>query len=888
MNRKLLGFVIVVVLVTSGILLLPRPAAAQEPAFGPMADEIRYIEIASADVAVEDLNAGGHDIRQFSIPGATTRARVLQMANAKPALGAGNFWNMMVNGVPRADGKLNPFALQPVRESMNWLIDREFILNEVYFGYGIPHTALFYAMEPEYARHAAFIAGVEAQYGYTPTKAHDTITAAMIAAGATLVSGKWQHGGSPVTINFIIRVDDPRRTNWGNYVAGLLETEGFTVTRDYKSSALASPIVYAGDATDGQWQAYTEGWGSSGLTLWDSIRGYQMFRWDAYSTQWAPTGPREVDATTAKAIDDWYLANYTTEDQRNQFIRTAITGTIKDSTRIWLVAEQTFYVERTDIDAVHDLAAVHDALLPIRTARRNNAVGGTLTVSQPTGWVGGWNPIGITWAYDANIRNNWRDYGVYPHPHTGKYIPIRGNFDVTSAAPGTSFDMPNDAIRWNNVTDAWETVAATATAKSNVTFTYSFGKWHHGEPMNMYDILNAVSVAYRLANPFEDGYSAAHEGDFALFLSAFKGLRVVGNPATSNQVSVYVDYWHVDPAEIAAVADLWTPAPYEVWEVLIQAFKSAPAPGIWFKESDSKRTAGIWMNQGFGPSIARLDAALATLVTGPTVPVGLVGYVNPAAAATRYAALQTWRTAHSNFLVSNGPFYLDTVDEATKTTILKADRTGYPLAPRTWDALLRPRIPEVTLGPAPTINIDVPAGVEFSIQVRLFGEPFDDATLAFIVLDPGQGRVLFSGVPVRVNPGEYEARLTANQTSTMTPGAYELRVIGTSPDAAVPAIVKRSFLAFTVKGVLEELIKATEQALKDDIGNLRSRVDTIDQSTNTLTSDVAGVSTLVTVVLALSVIAIVSSVVSMLILLRRLPPRLAIPESTKERPPEEM
>lgn len=892
-NRRLLGLVLVVVLLASALVLIPRRVKAAEPATGPMADEVIYEEITDDTVAVNDLNSGASDIREYSIASAATRQTVLNMPNAKPVEGSGSFWDMMVNSIPRQDGQLNPFSLQPVRESMNYLIDRDFILNEVYFGYGVKHIALYYQMEPDYGRQAAFFAGIEAKYQYNPTKAHDMITTAMTAAGATLnTNGKWTKGGNLVTIDFVIRIEDPRRTAWGNYVSGLLEEEGFTVTRDYKTSGQASPIVYSGNPTLGQWQAYTEGWGSSGLVLWDSTRGYQMFRWDAYSTQWdyRTVGNTTTGATaTSHAIDDWYNGNFTSQGQRDQMIRTVVNGTLQDSMRIWIVAEQTFYVERKDITAVPDLSAALDNRLSIRSARRNDATGGTIVISQPTGWVGGWNPepSGSTWAYDVNIQNNWADFfSVTRHPQTGKVIPLRANFQVYEASPGSTFNVQgmagNAAERWNMATKAWESVPSTATAKSVVNYTYSFGKWQDGTPIDMTDILNFVSVQYRMADPAGDAYSPAHVGDYTLFLSNFVGLKVTGN----NTVSVFLNYWHWDPAEVAAVGDIWTPVSSQVWELTIQAFKNG---GIFYKEDDAEAHAGVWMNLAFGPSLTMLDHAMTDLITNQTVPIGVVGLETTAQAISRYANLTAFKasSAHPHYLDSNGPFYVASVDVATKTTVLKADRANYPLAPRTWDAMLVPKIPTVTLGPSPTINLDV--GAVFSISVSLFGEPYDGATLAFIVLDPAQGVILFQGIPVRVGSGSYEARLTASQTQNMTPGAYELRVVGTSPDAAVPAIVKESFLAYTVAGVLESLIKATEDALKTDIGNLQNRVDTIDQSTSALSSNLASVSNLVIIVLALSIIAIASSVVSLMILLRRLPkPASTRPEVKEEHPPEEL
>ncbi|NIN67521.1 MAG: hypothetical protein GTO63_23025, partial [Anaerolineae bacterium] len=205
-----------------------------------------------------------------------------------------------------------------------------------------------------------------------------------------------------------------------------------------------------------------------------------------------------------------------------------------------------------------------------------------------------------------------------------------------------------------------------------------------------------------------------------------------------------------------------------------------------------------------------------------------------------------------------------------KTVVVVADRANYPLPPSMWDTLLRPRIPKVTLGPPQTINLDV--GASFGISVTLFGEPYDDVTQNFIVLDPATATVLFEGDTARVGPGSYEARLTAAQTQTLVPGAYEIRVITVGADAAPPVIIKQSFLAFTVAGVLETLIKDTETALRTDLGTVTSRLDDVDTANTALASDVAGLSTLVTVVLVLAVVAIATSAITALVLIRRIPP----------------
>ncbi|NIN67105.1 MAG: hypothetical protein GTO63_20900, partial [Anaerolineae bacterium] len=490
--------------------------------------------------------------------------------------GTSAFWNIKLNPVPRTDGKFNPFTIREIREAMNWLIDREFIADEIYGGLGFPHIVLFHPKEPDYGRLAGYIAGVEAQYGYDPSKADSVITQAMQAAGATKVGGKWQHGGEPVTITFIIRTSPTPRTRYGEYIAGLMEGLGFTVVRDFKTGGQASPIVYSGDPRAGQWQMYTEGWGSTAMTLWSQYRGYQMFQWPAYSTIW---NYHSVDATTDQAISDWFLQNFATPEERAELIKTAIAGTVKDSSRVWLVAEESMFAARSDIGLVYGLAAGFNELYTVRTARKAG-VGGELRISQFEGFVGGWNPIGITWLFDRNIEYSYRDPGgVWPHPHTGKMVPFRAS-DWTIETNGTTGSVPiaSDAIVWNMTSRQWEQVGAGKTTLSKVTFTFEMGKWHHGMPITMQDILAGIAATYRLEHPDGDAYNTSHEGQWAFPHSIWKGFRVLGNMSwplidrlnVSNEIEVYVDFWHWDEGEIAAAADVWVANPWETWEVMIK------------------------------------------------------------------------------------------------------------------------------------------------------------------------------------------------------------------------------------------------------------------------------------------------------------------------------
>ncbi len=117
---------------------------------------------------------------------------------------------------------------------MNWAVDREFIVNEIFAGLAIARYTLLTTAFPDYARYAAIVGKMIAKYGYNLAKATEVIDAEMVAMGASKgADGKWQFGGKPVVVIALIRPEDKRK-EVGDYFATQLETLGFTVDRQYK------------------------------------------------------------------------------------------------------------------------------------------------------------------------------------------------------------------------------------------------------------------------------------------------------------------------------------------------------------------------------------------------------------------------------------------------------------------------------------------------------------------------------------------------------------------------------------------------------------------------------------------------------------------------------
>src|SRR5207245_7965603 len=89
----------------------------------------------------------------------TTQDQV-QAAHADPAIRTTDSYgwdtDLFVNPVPVnqsfAPGVFNPFAIREIRQAMNYLIDRNYINEEIFGGYGHPHATIWTDVSPVVTR----------------------------------------------------------------------------------------------------------------------------------------------------------------------------------------------------------------------------------------------------------------------------------------------------------------------------------------------------------------------------------------------------------------------------------------------------------------------------------------------------------------------------------------------------------------------------------------------------------------------------------------------------------------------------------------------------------------------------------------------------------------
>src|SRR5690606_773648 len=132
------------------VFALSLGASAQR--MGAWIDDVIFIEQPSDAAGISQLEAGEIDLFSVTIGKADLFARV----RANPALGYelsyGSYGEFTFNpyGPTFVDGRLNPFHNPRIREAMNWLIDRDYIAEEIWGGMVAPRYTALNTTFPDY------------------------------------------------------------------------------------------------------------------------------------------------------------------------------------------------------------------------------------------------------------------------------------------------------------------------------------------------------------------------------------------------------------------------------------------------------------------------------------------------------------------------------------------------------------------------------------------------------------------------------------------------------------------------------------------------------------------------------------------------------------------
>jgi peptide/nickel transport system substrate-binding protein len=826
-----------IVVQTAQPVVQPTAAPVVSTRKGGWVDQMVFSEQPDFSAAVKQLQADDIDIQSFAISDAELFAEVKADPNLSYTTALGLYDELTFNpyGPEFNDGRLNPFSDAKVREAMNWLVDRNYVVQEIFGGLAKPKFVSLNSAFPDYVRNVATIRELEVKYAYNPDQANTVISAEMEAMGATMgADGKWEYNGAPVTLIAIIRTEDERK-EIGDYVSNQLETIGFTVDRQYKTSAEASPIWNRGDPTEGLFNFYTGGWISTAISRDDATDfaffytkiGYSSPLWQVYVN-----APAFNNGDGTGCAEKLWVNDFKTLDERGALFAECLPLAAVEAQRIWIVDQISFGPQRADVSVAYDLAGgVSGSQMYPYTLRFTDTEGGVMRLVMPSILTEPWNPVaGTNWIYDMSIMRATMDHGTIADPYTGLFwpqrietadvvvqegLPVGKTLDWLTLETAPSIDVPSDAwVDWDAVNQvfvtAGEAYTETQTTLSKVTVTYptdffSTVTWHDGSPMSVGDFIMEMIMTFDRGKPDSPNYDEAYAPNFDAFASHFKG--VVIESTDPLVITTYDDQYFLD-AEWIVANNTWFPGwsgqAYQQgagpWQVMalgnLADASTDPATELAWSTDKATAKSVEWMSLIAGPSLDILKSWLDTATSENLIPYEptMSQFVTADEATARWASLANWYKIQGHFWVGCGPYYLDKAFPVEKSVSLLRYQNYPDLATR-WDVFGTPMIPVVTVdGPG---QVDIGSEAMYDVYIDFEDQPYPTDQLdvvQFLVFDAA-GALVTRGDATFVDDGHYTATLTADDTAKLVSGANKLEVIATSKAVSLPAITDYEFIA---------------------------------------------------------------------------------------------
>ena len=841
---------------------------------GPWIDELVWSEEGDRSKALTEIIAGNQDTIMFDITAPADKERALASDQIGTFPAYGLFDELSMNPVERnqtANFPRNPFTIRAVREAMQYLVDRDFVVRDIYAGFATPFRTPWHPRSPDYGRAIADLLKLEDQYAFDPGKGKTQMFAALTAAGWDVGTDNFWHDpeGRLVTIKILKRIQD-ERLQLGGYYGNLLRGLNFNVLEIGVSNA---GVPYGTEPSEERWNIYTAGWISTSITAWDDGQ-LQFFAacgiGEPYCVPGDPTYYDPPDALEDIA-NKLAFGQYQSLTERAELIANGTAMAMNESLRVFIDARQSLWVYNSRMTGMtEDLFGGHSNPWAVKTA--------TVPVDPVTGlrtgrilnllmFVDGWNPwVFPGWLYDSVQRRAMTDPGMANHPHTGRVINYRNTATVTTAGPTGTLSVPTDGEVFNTTTNTWTPVGAGITAVSKVSYDMIFGNWHHDVNITMDDVKYTWSNLWRRAvgdiSQVSGIDNSASPSEEYFVQNVLKAIKVID----SDTIEVYMDYWHADDQEIAGFGSSFPTAPWEVQEIATKLILDQVAAN---HDADAGTTGRIWLDLTKGDSLNYLGEALTAYMGSNWIPPGMSADITAAEATARWAALDAWNTTYGHFWPSNGPFYLDLVDVTNRQTVMKAFRTGYPFDADYWAALRTVAIPSVSFASSPPVVFaSTPAIFDYTVTVG--PQPTDDVTAVWFLRDASTGEFILSNqAPDKLGTGSYRIEIPGTQTETLLLGNFEVIAVVTGNAAAVPTIQRIGFLILPSTEWFEALLDARARILEDEVDELSGTVGGLQSDLDSLSSSTSGLVGLTTAVVVLAVIAIVVSIAGILMTMRR-------------------
>ncbi len=822
---KKIGFVILILCVVFSF--------AFSEVKGPYTDKVYVNTRMKEEIGLKDAAEGLTDVFLWGVNGPTLYGMPQEDLDKLEIYSVpSGSWSLNLNNYPgvapyqvEKDGKtlFNPFAIEEVRFALNFLINRKYIVDEILGGAGFPMFSMATTGQPGTMKYTK----VAEEFGFTPEgdeeKAIADITAAMEAAAALpenqgrLVKGAefWEFDGEPVTIEFIIRVDDPNgRLKEGNYVADQIEKAGIKVDRLTWDRVKATSASYNSNPADYEWNLYTEGWGAGATRrYWEHIVAQMYAPWYGFM----PGGATAENWNTVnEALDqytqDAFHGRFLTIDEYWEDALEGLKLGLKDALRIYVCAKTDFYTAnkaRFEQRFAYGLGDGVNEWMFITGKTPDKILNVTQFSAQGALFMSAWDPIGndgFSDTYSTKISKALIDAGMEESPVSGDQEEVRAHYyDVETQVERVGNELvgqisvPADAVKYDPITNEWATVGEGVRAYSKASFSFTFTQWHDGTPMTLLDLV--YNEGFRAEWSSQDGnndkeYQSTYASLVAEGIESIKGFVFDFKNET---VTTYFDYNF--PPSKARVAGTGCPAftvaasggvvSGNVWTVIeaisdmiVNGSKSGTQYSI---SSDSDNEIDILI-----PShVADILAKVKELKAAGHIPAYLKGLMTAEQADAAYANAIAFIEEMGHAYIGNGAFILTAYDPETNFLELTANRDW------AWSAdywIDRFAVPTIIINDfkVPTL---VPRGKDIEVKVDLSKVVYPSVTPE--VADEGTVEVFLGnleGITGQItNAGEFKLMIPGSMTKELDKGTYEI-VVKAELAGAIPVEKRKSII----------------------------------------------------------------------------------------------
>jgi len=814
-------------------LVLGGATTTEEEMKGPIPDTVIFNVRMQHDIGIKDTAEGMtdlfyEDVSHLIVGLDPTMLKKLDIYRS-PAIYLSLIFNPCPNEPPylvEVEGKehFNPLAITEVRFAMNDLINRKYIVDEILRGAGgpmlsmaipaLPGTTVFTETATslgitEEGNEEKALGVIEEEL----TKASD-----LPALKGRLVKGEkwWTFDGHPVTIKFMIRVDDPEvRLREGRYIANQIEKAGIKVDRCEWDRFKCLETLYNTDPADYAWSIYTEGWISSATERFHDSSVYQMHSTVASDMPgwnnpqyWCYKNPT-VDEAAERIVSGDLL----TADEYWDCIRTGTELGLGDSVRIGVAYQYGAWVanrERFNRRMYYGLGDGINMWSLVTADTKDKTLRVTQYSSQGSLFMGTWDPIGsegLGDVYSTNVFNPLVGSWMANNPATGIKESWRVQVDPDKDVEmlfhrenGTlvgELPVPAKAMNYDPVIEQWIEVGPDVTAMAEVTGRPLYSNWHDGHPIAMADILENYAFTMEWVckdaedDPYYDESYAA--GPRGLAIKKVKGITI--NPDGS--MTVYVDQSYPHGKDLTADAGaqwMWVGGkgsrenmnaaiPWQLKEALAKLVVEGSASGEIYSFTRGVATEPDMLNPA---CVKDTRAKLVEMRDTEYIPSSIRDYTTWDEAKSGYDAVIRWIDEHGHFAISCGPFYLDSWDPLAASAVLRAFRDPtYPFTPDYWPqrfATVVPRIDKIDVPMICTKAAGIPVKVSLSEVDYPEGtsRPAKEGTVTVSLSTPA-GELTYNAAYKK--PGLFDVVIPAEE---LEPGTYTVMVTATIPGGAMP------------------------------------------------------------------------------------------------------